>query len=63
MTRVRYADTYNPILEYWQAIQEGRETVSLKVEKTYRHVVEQMNRTDSEFLYSARRANHVLEFF
>ena len=59
----RYPETYNPILEYWAAIQSGRETVSLKVQKTYRHVVAQLENADSEFYYSPRRANHVLEFF
>ena len=63
MKLTRYPETYNPILEYWDAIQSGRETVSLKVQKTYRHVVEQLENTDSEFYYSPRRANHVLEFF
>ena len=63
MKLTRYPETYNPILEYWDAIQSGRETVSLKVQKTYRHVVEQLENTDSEFYYSPRRANHVIEFF
>lgn len=62
MKLTRYPATYNPILEYWQAIQGGREVVSMKVQKTYRHVVEQLENTDSEFYYSPRRANHVLEF-
>ena len=60
MRLTRYPITYNPILEYWQAIREGREIVSLKVEKTYRHVVGQLERTDAEFYYSPKRANHVL---
>ncbi len=63
MKLTRYQATYNPILEYWQAIQDGREVVSLKVQKTYRHVVAQLENADSEFYYSPRRANHVLEFF
>lgn len=62
MKLTRYPEIYNPILEYWQAIQDGRETVSLKVQKTYRHVVEQLEATESEFYYSPKRANHVLEF-
>ena len=59
----RYPETYNPILEYWAAIQSGRETVSLKVQKTYRHVVAQLENADSEFYYSPRRANHVKELY
>ena len=49
MKLTRYQATYNPILEYWQAIQDGREVVSLKVQKTYRHVVEQLGAENSEF--------------
>lgn len=33
MKLTRYPATYNPIIEYWAAIQSGRETVSLKVQK------------------------------
>lgn len=62
MKLTRYPETYNPILEYWDAIQSGREAVSLKVQKTYRHVVEQLGAENSEFYYSPKRANHVLEF-
>lgn len=58
----RYPGDYNPILEYWDAIQNGREIVGQKVFKTYRHVVAQIGRTDTEFFYSTARANHVIEF-
>ncbi len=63
MKLTRYPLTYNPILEYWEAIQSGREVVSQKVLKTYRHVVAQLACTDSEFFYSPKRGNHVIEFF
>ena len=58
----RYPGDYNPILEYWDAIQNGREIVGQKVFKTYRHVVAQIGRTDTDFFYSTARANHVIEF-
>lgn len=63
MKLMRYPLAYNPILEYWNEIQTGAEVVSLKVQKTYRHVVDQLENDESEFYYSPRRANHVLEFF
>lgn len=63
MKLMRYPLTYNPILEYWNAIQAGAEVVSLKVQKTYRHIVDQLENDESEFYYSPRRANHILEFF
>ncbi len=58
----RYPLTYNPILEYWNAIQQGREVVGAKVKKTYAHVVEQLH-APGEYFYSPARANHILEFF
>ena len=58
-----YPANYNPILDYWEAIESGQEVVSQKVYKTYRHVVDQLRRTDGEYFYSPRRANHVIEFF
>lgn len=58
----RYSLDYNPIREYWERIQNGKETVSQKVYKTYRHVVRQLDRTDGVFFYSPKRANHVIEF-
>lgn len=63
MKLMHYPLSYNPILEYWNAIQAGEEVVSLKVQKTYRHIVDQLEDDKSEFYYSPRRANHVLEFF
>ena len=57
-----YPPDYNPIREYWQAIEEGREVVSRKVYKTYRHLIRQMDEP-GEYFYSPARANHVLEFF
>lgn len=58
----RYPPDYNPIREYWQAILDGRETVSKKVYKTFKHVVHQMD-NPGEYFYSPARANHVIEFF
>lgn len=60
---VRYPLEYNPILEYWDAIESGRETVCAKVRKTYRKLVEDLSDSASPYFYSAKRANHVIEFF
>lgn len=57
-----YPVDYNPIREYWQAIEDGREVVSRKVYKTYRHLIWQLD-NPGEYFYSHARANHVLEFF
>lgn len=58
----RYPLDYNPIREYWEAIQDGREIVSKKIYKTYKHLVHQMD-NPGEYFYSPARANHVIEFF
>lgn len=58
---IKYPDDYNPIREYWTAIQNGEEVVSQKVEKTYRKLVYDLDHPD-EFFYSNKRANHIIEF-
>ena len=58
----RYSPDYNPIREYWQAIQDGREVVSKKIYKTYKQLIHQLD-NPGEYYYSPARANHVIEFF
>lgn len=58
----KYPLTYNPIREYWQAIQDGKEVVSKKVYKTYKHLIWKLD-DPGEYFYSPSRANHVIEFF
>ena len=59
----RYPLDYNPIREYWNAIESGQEVVSEKVYKTYKKLVYDLDHEDeSEFFYSPKRANHIIEF-
>ena len=59
----RYPLDYNPIREYWNAIESGQEVVSEKVYKTYKKLVYDLDHEDeSEFFYSPKRGNHVIEF-
>lgn len=58
---IRYPLAYNPILEYWEKIQTGKIKVSNKVYRTYKKVVQDINKP-GEYFYSAKRANHILEF-
>lgn len=58
---IKYPEDYNPILEYSQAIEDGREIVSEKVRRTYQKLTQDIIRPD-EFFYSPKRANHVIEF-
>ena len=62
MLKVTYPKDYNPIFEYWEAIESGKEVVSQKVYKTYQKVVYDLNDKTSPYHFSNSRANHALEF-
>ncbi len=57
----KYDEMYNPIIEYWERIERGEEIVSRKIKKLYKKLVWDIE-NPSEFFYSARRANHIIEF-
>nr|DAL33422.1 MAG TPA_asm: Large Terminase [Caudoviricetes sp.] len=59
--KIRYPLTYNPILEYWEKIQDKEIRVSDKVFRTYKKVVKDIE-SPGEYFYSSNRANHILEF-
>lgn len=60
----RYALSYNPIREYWEDIQSGKEVVSQKVYKTYEKIMNDLDHeNEREWFYSPQRANHIIEFF
>ena len=59
---IKYPLTYNPILEYWEQIESGKEIVSDKIYRTYKKIVFDLTDNDSEFFYSPSRANHIIEF-
>ncbi len=59
---IRYPLDYNPILEYWELIESGKEIVGQKIYKTYKKVVYDLTDNTSEYYYSHARANHVIEF-
>lgn len=58
---IKYPLAYNPILEYWEKIQDKEICVSDKVFRTYKKVVKDIAKP-GEYFYSAKRANHILEF-
>jgi phage terminase large subunit-like protein len=58
----KYPLTYNPILEYWEDIKSRKEIVSDKVRRTYKKVIYDLH-NPGEYFYSAKRANHIIEFF
>lgn len=60
---IKYPLSYNPILEYWEKIQSSEIEVPKKIKATYKKVVSDLNDNKSEWYYSNKRANHVIEFF
>lgn len=58
---IKYSEDFNPILEYWEKIQSGEEVVSKKIRKTYEKLAHDVAEP-AEWFYSAKRANHVIEF-
>ena len=58
--RIKYADDYNPILEYWHEIANGL-AVSDKIRRTFKKLADDVE-NGGEFFYCPPRANHALEF-
>lgn len=58
----RYPLAYNPILEYWNKIETGEAVVGEKVRRIYRKLVDDIYDDSSVYEYSAKRANHAIEF-
>ena len=47
---IKYPADYNPILEYWEKIQSGEETVGRKIYRTYKKLVEDIQ-NPGEYFY------------
>ena len=60
--KVTYQENYNPVMEYWNKIQSGEEIVCDKIFRTYKKIAYDMDH-QSEYFYSNKRANHIIEFF
>jgi phage terminase large subunit-like protein len=60
---IRYPLNYNPIEEYWTKIKSGEEVVSIKVRETYEKLHNDLTYKNTEWYYSHKRANHIIEFF
>ncbi len=59
----QYPKDYNPILEYWEQIQNNQVLVSKKVYQQYEEIVHWVNDGGyKEWFYSPERANHIIEF-
>lgn len=58
----RYPLTYNPVIQYNEKINSGEIIVSEKVKRTYAELVRIIHDPNSQWAYSAKKANHVIEF-
>ena len=61
MSYVSYAEDYNPIIEYWQAIQGKKIKVCRKIKLTIKKLVRDIE-TPDRWHYEPARANHAIEF-
>lgn len=61
MQKVKYPVSYNPVLEYWEKIENGTEIVGRKIYQWYKYLAHLIN-NPGEYFYSSKRANHILEF-
>ena len=53
----------NPVLEYWELIENGKEVVSYKVKRVYQHIVEDIIENEqSQWEYDHDKAVHVIDF-
>jgi len=59
--KIKYPEDYNPILEYWADMNSGL-VVCKKIYGTYKKIVRDLKDNKSEFYYSNKRANHIIEF-
>lgn len=56
-----YPISYNPIIEYYEGIEAGTYIVCRKIRLWYKYLVDKIY-NPGEYFYSAKRANHVIEF-
>ncbi|MDQ0158970.1 terminase large subunit [Alkalibacillus salilacus] len=56
------SDHMNPIKAYYEKIQNGEVTVSKKVERVYRKLVQDIDDPDSIYEYDEAKANHAINF-
>lgn len=61
MANEKYPLASNPILQYWNEIENGNITVCWKIKEWYRYLVHKLNHP-GEYFYLPDRANHILEF-
>lgn len=62
MKLIKYPLTYNPVLDYWNRIENGEEVVSEKVRRIYKKLAADIHDESLVYEYDAKKANHAIEF-
>ncbi|MGN7309908.1 terminase large subunit [Alkalicoccobacillus gibsonii] len=60
--KVVYPLSFNPVLAYYEQIESGEVTVGWKVRRIYKKLVDDIHDQNSVYEYSAKHANHAIEF-
>ncbi|MDQ1233340.1 phage terminase large subunit-like protein [Paenibacillus sp. SORGH_AS306] len=60
--RKKYPLVHNPIIDYWDRIESGKEIVGDKVRRVYKQLAKDVYDVDSVYEYSPSKANHAIEF-
>ena len=59
---IRHSADYNPVIDYWQWIEQNSTQVPRKVYKQYKELNRIINDPDSEWEYSFNKADHAIYF-
>lgn len=60
--RKQYPLSHNPIIEYYNLIEQGNEIVGDKVKRIYKKLVADIHDSQSIYEYDSKKANHAIEF-
>ncbi|KOS30760.1 terminase [Bacillus anthracis] len=60
--RIQYPLSYNPIIEYYNKIESGKEIVREKVKRIYKKLVNDIDDKETIYEYNPKKANHAMEF-
>ena len=59
---IHYPKSYNPIIEYWELIENKKVIVPKKIKKTYKKIILDLSKKNTEYYFDNERSNHVIEF-
>ncbi|MGG4462616.1 terminase large subunit [Micromonospora provocatoris] len=62
MRMIEYPLSYNPIIDYYNKMENGEIIVGNKVRRIYKKLVDDIYNQASEYEYDSKKANHAIEF-